>query len=55
MPRPEFREEVTRFAAGQRWVTEWQYPAVRDLLVQRADLLILLDLPRRLVMSRVVR
>jgi adenylate kinase family enzyme len=54
-PRPEFLEEVTRFAAGQRWVTEWQYRAVRDLLAERADLLISLDLPRRLVMRRVAR
>ena len=54
-PRPEFLHEVTRFAAGQRWVTEWQYRAVRDLLAERADLLISLDLPRRLVMRRVVR
>jgi adenylate kinase family enzyme len=36
-------------------VTEWQYRAVRDLLAERADLLISLDLPRRLVMRRVVR
>jgi adenylate kinase family enzyme len=40
-PRPEFLEDVTRFAAGPRWTTEWQYPAVRELLAQRADLLIL--------------
>ncbi|HWF71694.1 MAG TPA: hypothetical protein VG186_00005 [Solirubrobacteraceae bacterium] len=54
-PRPEFLVDVARFAAGPRWVTEWQYPAVRELLAERADLLILLDLPRRLVMTRVVR
>ena len=54
-PRPEFLEEVKRFVAGERWVTEWQYPAVRELLAERADLLILLDLPRWIVMTRVVR
>jgi adenylate kinase family enzyme len=54
-PRPEFLEEVKRFVTGERWVTEWQYPAVRELLAERADLLILLDLPRWIVMTRVVR
>jgi adenylate kinase family enzyme len=54
-PRPGFLEDVEGFADGSRWVTEWQYPAVRELLAERADLLILLDLPRRLVMARIVR
>jgi adenylate kinase family enzyme len=54
-PRPEFLEDVARFAAGPAWATEWQYPAVRELLAQRADLLILLDLPRRIVMTCVAR
>jgi adenylate kinase family enzyme len=54
-PRPEFSEVVARFAGGPRWVTEWQYSAVRELLAARADLLISLDLPRRIVMTHVVR
>jgi adenylate kinase family enzyme len=54
-PRPEFMDDVTRFAAEPRWATEWQYESVRELLAERADLLILLDLPRRIVMTRVVR
>jgi adenylate kinase family enzyme len=54
-PRPQFVADVERFAAGSQWVTEWQYPAVRERLAERADLLILLDLPRWVVMSRVVR
>jgi adenylate kinase family enzyme len=54
-PRREFMEDVARFAAGSRWATEWQYPAVHELLVERADLLVLLDLPRRVVMTRIVR
>lgn len=55
VPRPEFLDEVRRLAAAERWTTEWQYPAARPILATRADLLIFLDLPRWLVMTRVVR
>ena len=53
--RPEFEDDVHRVVAGDRWVSEWQYPAMRDALLVRADLLVWLDLPRRVVMARVVR
>lgn len=53
--RPSFEDDVRRLAAGPAWVTEWQYSQVRALLASRADLLVWLDLPRRVVMSRVVR
>jgi hypothetical protein len=36
-------------------VTEWQYAAVRPLLLARADLLVWLDLPRAQVLQQVVR
>jgi adenylate kinase family enzyme len=55
MPCPEFLDDVQQFAATERWTTEWQYPAARPVLAERADLLILLDLPRWLVMSRITR
>jgi adenylate kinase family enzyme len=54
-PRLEFADDVARFAATPRWTTEWQYPAAREVLAERADLLVLLDLPRRIVTTRVVR
>ena len=54
-PRPEFLEEVRRLAAAPTWVTEWQYGPARPLLLARADLVVWLDLPRRVVMTRVVR
>ena len=54
-PRPVFTEEVARFTSQQRWVTEFQYDAVRPLLLSRADLFVWLDLPRHLVMGRLVR
>lgn len=55
VPRPEFEADVRAFTAAPAWVTEWQYPTVRDLLAERADLMVWLDLPRPLVMRRVVR
>ena len=53
--RIRFENDVHRLVAGPRWVTEWQYAAMRDVLLARADLLVWLDLPRHLVMARVVR
>jgi adenylate kinase family enzyme len=54
-PRPSFVADVERLAAGDAWVTEWQYDAVRELLVARADLLVWLDLSRARVMTQLVR
>jgi adenylate kinase family enzyme len=52
-PRPEFLDDVRRLAGSERWVAEWQYAAARPLLLERADLLVWLDLPRSLVMRQV--
>lgn len=54
-PRASFLDDVARFAAGEAWVTEWQYAAARPLLLERATLAVWLDYPRRLRMTRVVR
>jgi adenylate kinase family enzyme len=48
MPRVSFIEDVLEFSARPEWVTEWQYSQVREVLVQRADIMIWLDLPRSL-------
>ncbi|HXV93717.1 MAG TPA: AAA family ATPase [Pseudonocardia sp.] len=53
-PRPEFAADVAGFAATGCWVTEWQYGAVRELLLARADLLVWLDLPRWRVFTQLV-
>jgi adenylate kinase family enzyme len=53
--RPDFVPDVRRWAAMPAWVTEWQYDEVRPLLTARADLVVWLDLPLWLVMSRVIR
>jgi adenylate kinase family enzyme len=53
-PRESFAAEVEAFSARSRWVTEWQYGAVRALLAERAELMVWLDLPRARVMRQVV-
>ncbi len=55
VPRPAFVEDVEAFTSQPAWVTEWQYTAVRGLLVSRADTLVWLDLPPRVTLSRVLR
>ncbi|GAA4607017.1 adenylate kinase family enzyme [Actinoplanes octamycinicus] len=54
-PRPTFVAEVEAFTQQPRWVTEWQYTGkLGDLLPSRADCVLWLDHPRRLVMRQVV-
>jgi adenylate kinase family enzyme len=56
LKRPEFEADVQRFSTQPRWVAEDQYHRLLgDLLWRRADTVVWLDLPRRVVMSRVVR
>lgn len=55
-PREEFLSDVEHLAAGDEWVTEWQYAPVRELLADRADLLVWLDLPfSTVILPRVTR
>src|SRR4051794_27835549 len=55
-PRPDFVDDVRTFTAADTWTTEWQYSAVRELLAERADLLVWLDMPfLRVTFPRVVR
>ena len=54
-PRAEFTDDVARFAATPEWVTDSHgYRVVRDLLWSRADTVVWLDYPRRIVMWRVI-
>ncbi len=54
-PRPEFDADVLALAQSPAWVTEWQYPQARPVLVAHADLLVWLDLPVRVTMARLTR
>lgn len=53
-PRTEFVDDVCAYSAEPGWVTEWQYQPVRQLLLERADTLVWLDLPVRVAITRVV-
>jgi adenylate kinase family enzyme len=55
VPRPEFLDDVAALAASEAWITEWQYQPVRPLLLERAELLVWLDLPVHVVMRQVLR
>jgi adenylate kinase family enzyme len=54
-PAPdEFRHRVAAFAAQDTWVIDGNYRVVQDLVWQRADTVVWIDLPRFTVMRRVV-
>jgi adenylate kinase family enzyme len=55
VPRETFIAEVRAFAEQPHWVTEWQYTGkLGDTLTGRADCVLWLDHPRRLVMRQVI-
>ncbi len=54
-PRADFMSDVEHLASAAAWTTEWQYSAARPLLAERAELLVWLDFPVPVSMSRLVR
>jgi adenylate kinase family enzyme len=50
----DFRGRVGALAAEGRWVIDGNYRPVRELIWKRADTVVWLDLPRALVLRRVV-
>lgn len=55
LPEDAFAAEVAAVAARDAWVVCGNYRQVADVLLARADTIVLFDLPRRLVMSRILR
>jgi len=53
-PRAAFEDDLRAVLARPRWVIEWQYPAARPLIAERADLLVWLDLPTIITMRQVI-
>jgi adenylate kinase family enzyme len=55
-PTPEdFRTEVRRATDGPTWVVDGNYAAVQELIWERADIVVWLDLPRLVATTRVAR
>lgn len=55
LPREEFRQRVTDALVPEGWVVDGNYQAVLDLVWDRADTVVWLDLPRPLIMRRVIK
>jgi len=51
----EFRARVSAYVARPRWVVDGNYSQVRDIIWPLATTIVLIDLPRRVVMSRVIK
>ena len=54
LPTEEFRETVAARVAGDGWVIDGNYGAVRQLVWARADTVVWLDLPKRTVMRQII-
>lgn len=54
-PRETFVEDVEAYTSAPAWVTEWMYDSVRQMLVERADTLVWIDLPTAVGLWRLVR
>jgi adenylate kinase family enzyme len=54
LPLDQFRAQVAEQVASDGWVIDGNYETVQDLVWARADTVVFLDFPRRVVMRRVV-
>ena len=52
VPREVFRQRLTDALAGDAWVADGGYEAVRDITWSRADMIVWLDYPLPLVLGR---
>jgi hypothetical protein len=55
LDRAEFRQRAEGEIEVDGWVVDGDYSAVRDLVWAAADTVVWIDLPRRVVMHRVIR
>jgi hypothetical protein len=55
VPKDEQRRRVERVCAAERWVLDTAYGAWLDLALARTELIVALDFPRRLSLSRLIR
>ena len=54
LPTEEFRARVAEVVAGDRWVVDGNYDQVRDVVWARAEVVVVLALPRWTVMRQVL-
>jgi adenylate kinase family enzyme len=54
-PRSDFAERVRAIVADEAWVIDGGYAAVRPLIWPRADTIVWIDYPMRVVFNRVLR
>ncbi len=52
---PRWRTRVTELVAADRWVLDGNYGGSLDLRLPRTELIVFLDLPRRVTIPRVLR
>jgi len=55
LPDEEFRSRLAGAIVGDRWVVDGNYGAVRGIVWGAADTIVWIDLPRRVVMARLLR
>ena len=54
-PDRQWRDRVRQLTDGERWIIDGSYTGTLDLRLPRAELVIHLDLPRRVYMQRIIR
>jgi adenylate kinase family enzyme len=54
LPAAEYQARVAAAVDGERWVIDGNYSTVRDIVWARADTVVVLDLPKRIVMRRII-
>jgi len=55
LPRDDFRMQIREALGTDGWVVDGNYSAVQDLVWERADTVVWLDLPRRVVLRTLRR
>lgn len=55
VPLAGFEDSVDELIGAPSWVSEWQYSAVRERMLERADTLLWLDYPRSVALGRLIK
>ncbi|MER6499847.1 adenylate kinase [Streptomyces sp. NPDC001455] len=55
LPLAEFRRQAAEITSGDAWIVEGNFSKLADVVWHRADVLVWLDFPLPLIVSRIVR